>query len=286
MKAHTEEQFKIFMSQLKKTLVPLRLYSDFNKISANVEKISIKLNQLNYLIGKEDIQDAVKKLWDENPKVFSVLDILLAVRKEDDKYALNRNEEACLLTDFFETPEKVLEYLEDTGLEEIFRNKKITNLVDYVFGVETGLDSNARKNRFGKQMTERICNIFTENDIPFRMEVNSTEFDEMKCLGKDIKRFDYVIHSPQKTYLIEVNFYTTGGSKLNEVARSYSEIAPKINKFPDYEFIWITDGIGWESARNKLEEAYSIIPGIYNLTTIDDFISKIKIEFGLMIKIK
>lgn len=101
----------------------------------------------------------------------------------------------------------------------------------------------------------------------------------MKCLGKDIKRFDYVITLSQKTYLIEVNFYTTGGSKLNEVARSYSEIAPKINNFPNYEFIWITDGIGWESARNKLEEAYSIIPGIYNLTNIDDFISKIKKEF-------
>lgn len=281
MSIHTEEQFNTFMSQLRKTIVPLSSYSDFNKISANVDKISIKLNQLNYLIGKDNLHDAVNNLWDENPKVFNVLDILLAVRKEDKKYALDRNEEACLLTDFFKSPEKVIEYLEDTGLGEIFKNKNITNLVDYVFGVETGLDSNARKNRFGQQMAERIYNIFTENSIPFSMEVNSTEFDEMKCLGKDIKRFDYVIISPQKTYLIEVNFYTTGGSKLNEVARSYSEIAPKINNFPNYEFIWITDGIGWESARNKLEEAYSIIPGIYNLTNIDDFISKIKKEFGI-----
>lgn len=279
MNIHTEEQFNTFMSQLRKTIVPLSSYSDFNKISANVDKISIKLNQLNYLIGKDNLHDAVNNLWDENPKVFNVLDILLAVRKEDKKYALDRNEEACLLTDFFKSPEKVIEYLEDTGLGEIFKNKHITNLVDYVFGVETGLDSNARKNRFGQQMAKRIYNIFTENSIPFRMEVNSTEFDEMKCLGKDIKRFDYVITSSQKTYLIEVNFYTTGGSKLNEVARSYSEIAPKINNFPNYEFIWITDGIGWESARNKLEEAYSIIPGIYNLTNIDDFISKIKKEF-------
>lgn len=279
MSIHTEEQFNTFMSQLRKTIVPLSSYSDFNKISDNVDKISIKLNQLNYLIGKDNLHDAVNNLWDENPKVFNVLDILLAVRKEDKKYALDRNEEECLLTDFFKSPEKVIEYLEDTGLGEIFKNKHITNLVDYVFGVETGLDSNARKNRFGQQMAKRIYNIFTENSIPFRMEVNSTEFDEMKCLGKDIKRFDYVITLSQKTYLIEVNFYTTGGSKLNEVARSYSEIAPKINNFPNYEFIWITDGIGWESARNKLEEAYSIIPGIYNLTNIDDFISKIKKEF-------
>ena len=74
------------------------------------------------------------------------------------------------------------------------------------------------------------------------------------------------------TYLIEVNFYSGGGSKLNEVARSYSEIAPKINAVNGFEFVWITDGIGWRSAKNKLQEAYSIIPSIYNLTSIADFL--------------
>ena len=100
----------------------------------------------------------------------------------------------------------------------------------------------------------------------------------MKCLGEDLKRFDFVITTSVKTYLIEVNFYSGGGSKLNEVARSYSELAPKINQFPNYEFIWITDGVGWKSARNKLEEAYYAIPGIYNLTTITDFIDKVKAQ--------
>lgn len=79
-------------------------------------------------------------------------------------------------------------------------------------------------------------------------------------------------------YLMEVNFYSGGGSKLNEVARAYSELSPKINAVSGFEFVWITDGIGWKSARNKLQEAYSIIPNVYNLTDIKNFINRIKAE--------
>lgn len=95
-------------------------------------------------------------------------------------------------------------------------------------------------------------------------------------LGDDEKRFDFVIEKPSKTYLIEVNFYSGGGSKLNEVARSYSDISPKIDSVPGFEFVWITDGIGWLSAKNKLQEAYSIISSVYNLTSISNFISIVK----------
>lgn len=97
-----------------------------------------------------------------------------------------------------------------------------------------------------------------------------------QALGDDEKRFDFVIETPQKIYLIEVNFYSGGGSKLNEVARAYSDIAPKINAVKGFEFVWITDGIGWNSARNKLQEAFNIIPSIYNLTSTEEFIKKVK----------
>ena len=277
-KAHTEEQFKEFMSQLVETNATLGFFSDFNKIAANVDAISIKLHQLNYLIGQEDMAAAIKSLWEENPKVFSVLDILIAIRTSEKKKAIDKNGRICLIEDFFETPEGVIEYIEETGLKEVLQNKKISNLVDYVFGVETGLDTNARKNRSGHIMERRIADLFSAEGIKFRQEVYSTEFEEMKCLGEDLKRFDFVITTSVKTYLIEVNFYSGGGSKLNEVARSYSELAPKINQFPNYDFIWITDGVGWKSARNKLEEAYYAIPGIYNLTTITDFIGKVKVQ--------
>lgn len=274
-KAHTEEEFKAFMSQLIETNAPLSFFSDFEKITANVDAISIKLNQLNYLVGKDNMEEAVRRLWDENPKVFSVLDILIAVRASDKKKAIARNGQIQLIENFFKTPEGVIEYLEDTGLKQVLQDKHVTNLVDYVFGVETGLDTNARKNRSGDIMGNKVAEIFQEKGIEFRREVYSTEFEEMKCLGEDRKRFDFVIETETKTYLIEVNFYSGGGSKLNEVARAYSELAPKINQFDNYEFVWITDGIGWNSARSKLEEAFYAIPSVYNLTTINDFLSNI-----------
>ncbi|MEG2514795.1 MAG: type II restriction endonuclease [Bacteroidaceae bacterium] len=277
-KAHTKEQFNEFMSLLIETNATLDFFSNFEKIALNVEAISIKLNQLNYLIGKEDMDTAIQSLWSENPKVFSVLDILVAIRTSDKKRVLGKDGNIYLVENFFKTPKGVLEYIEGTGLKKVFQNKQITNLVDYVFGVETGLDTNARKNRSGHIMENRIANLLSTQKIPFRQEVYSTEFEEMKCLGEDLKRFDFAIETKSKTYLIEVNFYSGGGSKLNEVARSYSELAPKINMFPNYEFVWITDGFGWKSARNKLEEAFTFIPSIYNLTTINKFIEKIKTE--------
>lgn len=150
------------------------------------------------------------------------------------------------------------------------------NLVDYVFGIETGLDTNARKNRSGHVMENTVANIFNNAGISFKQEVSSKEWPAITdVLGDDEKRFDFVVETSSKVYLIEVNFYSSGGSKLNEVARSYSDIAPKINSVEGFEFVWITDGIGWNSAKNKLQEAYGIIPSVYNLTSVEEFIDKI-----------
>ncbi len=272
------EQFKTFLSQLSETNATLDYFTDFKKIKSNVNKISIKLNQLNYLIGKKNLKEAIRELYDENPTVFEVLDILIAIRKNKNAKTFNSKGEIVLLTTYFTTPESILEYIEETGLSEVFRNKDITNLVDYVFGVEVGLDTNARKNRGGDNMSKAVSLIFDKAGIVYKKEVNNTIFPEIISLGCDVKRFDFVIKTQKKTYLIETNFYNTGGSKLNEVARAYSDVAPKINQYPNYEFVWITDGQGWFSAKNKLEEAYNIIPSLYNLTTLEEFIKKIQEE--------
>jgi len=272
------EQFETFISQLSETNATLDYFTDFGKIKTNLSKISIKLNQLNYLIGKEDLKLAIEELFEENAKVFEVLDILIAVRKNKNAKTFNREGKIVQLDTYFETSDKIYEFIEDTGLGEIFRNKNITNLVDYVFGVEVGLDTNARKNRGGENMSKAVSLIFDKAKIFYKKEVNSTEFSEITSLGADLKRFDFVIKTKVKTYLIETNFYNGGGSKLNEVARAYSDVAPKINQYANFEFVWITDGQGWLSAKNKLEEAFSIIPSVYNLTILNSFIEKLKTE--------
>lgn len=271
------KDFQEFLDTLSETNASLNYFTDFSKVRKNTAKIEIKLNQLNYLIGKTDLPKAIEEVYNENPAAFEVLGILIAVR-DNNKKVLNDDGKIVFLKTYFTSLQNIIEYIEKTGLAYILKNKSITNLVDYVFGIEVGLDTNARKNRGGDNMANLVAQTFIKSGITFKREVNSSEFDDIKSLGQDLKRFDFAVSTKKKTYLIETNFYNVGGSKLNEVARSYSEIAPKINKYPNYEFVWITDGTGWLSAKNKLEEAYSIIPSIYNLANIKNFIQKLKSE--------
>jgi len=277
MAAHTKEQFDLFMSQLCETNATLDFYCDFPKIARNVADIEISLNTLNYLIGKENLREAVEALWVRDSRVFEVMDILIATRKKDDKKYIDNDGSMHSVHSLFGSVDGVMKFIEGTGLDKVFKNKEVKDLVDYVFGVETGLDTNARKNRSGEITETLVSRIFKNAGIVYREQVSSKEFPAISAvLGADQKVFDFVITAKDKTYLIEVNFYSGGGSKLNEVARSYTDVAPKVNGVPGFEFVWITDGIGWNSARNKLEEAFAAIPSVYNLTTIQNFINMLR----------
>ena len=276
---HTKEQFDIFMSQLLETNATLGFYCDFNKIKKNVSDIEISLNMLNYLLGQQDLNSAVKSLWERDKKIFEVLQILIAVRERDNKKVVTTEGNIIPIKNYLTTCEGVIEYLEKTGLSHIFREKSINNLVDYVFGVEAGLDTHARKNRSGDLMEELVEDIFGKNGIKYKKEVYSTDYPKVhEALDGDKKRFDFVVETNSCTYLIEVNFYSDGGSKPNEVARSYTELAPKVNAVDGFTFVWITDGVGWKKAKSMITAAYMTIPNVYNLTDIKEFIYKVKEE--------
>lgn len=268
------DNFDDFLRSLKTTNATLSYFADLEKCLVNVSAISVKLHALNYLLGKQDLKREIAFLYKENPKCFSALKLLIAVR--DNKVHFNEFGELVDINSYFKNPNDIFRFFENSGLLEIFSNKKITNLNDYVFGVEVGLDSNARKNRGGRNMEILIANIFKNNQIKFKEQLSIKALKSID-LGYDEKKFDFVIFSKEYTYLIECNFYSTGGSKLNETARSYIEVSNKINQFKNYRFIWITDGVGWLSAKNKLQEAYKTVE-IYNLTNLNRFIKKVKNE--------
>lgn len=266
------KDFDTFISQLKETNQTLDFFCDFDKISQNVDDIKLSLCMLNSLIGSTDLRKSVETIWNRDKNAFSVMDILIAVRTRDKKKILDSVGNCVPLESMFNSVDSIMTFLTETGLGAVLQNQQVKNLVDYVFGIETGLDTNARKNRSGHVMENAVANIFNKAGVSFRQEVYSREWPAItEVLGDDEKRFDFVVEASSKVYLIEVNFYSGGGSKLNEVARSYSDIAPKINSVEGFEFVWITDGIGWKSAKNKLQEAFGIIPSIYNLTSIDEF---------------
>lgn len=270
--------FDNFIETLSETNATLDYFVDFNKVINNVSKISINLNQLNYLIGKANLKEAVYELYDANPSCFSVLNILIAVRDKDKKKIVTPQNNFKELKAYSQSKEGIWKFFELTGLSMIFKNKNIKNLEDYVFGIEVGLDTNARKNRGGKNMENLVTSILKANSINFEAEVNSSNIPALLTLGVDKKRFDFLIKTKGKSYLVEVNYYNSGGSKLNEVARSYIEIANKVNDNDGLEFVWITDGQGWKSAKNKLNEAYNSIPRVYNLSTMPQFIDSVKTE--------
>jgi len=151
------------MSQLRETNQTLGFFCDFDKISNNVENIKLSLCMLNSLIGTNDLRRSVETIWERDKTAFNILDILIAVRSNGQKKVLNANGECVVLDSFFESVDSVVEYLEDTGLAHILKEGRIKNLVDYVFGIETGLDSNARKNRSGHVMENMISKIFDDN---------------------------------------------------------------------------------------------------------------------------
>lgn len=270
--------FDDFLNSMSETNATLDYFTDFDKVKKNVAQIEIKLNQLNYLLGKDDLKQAVYDLYAECPNAFSILEILIAVRKKEQKKSLDEKGQVVTLNSYFQSADKIIDFLNNTGLADVFRDKNIKNLVDYVFGIEVGLDTNARKNRGGDNMSKAVQLLFDNADIYYKKEVRNTIFTDIESLGADVKQFDFVIKTKRKTYVIETNYYNSGGSKLNEVARAYTDVAPKINQYPQYEFVWITDGQGWKTAKNKLQEAYTHIPSVYNLYTLQSFIEQVNSE--------
>lgn len=271
-----KEKFSVFFDNITEIKIGLDYYTDFKKVINNVNTISLRLTQLNYLVGQKDMRKAVEEVWEENPKAFSVMGILVAVRKKQNKKAWGRDGSERLVYNYFDSVDHIMEFIEDSGLLTVLQDKHIKNLVDYVFGVETGLDTHGRKNRIGEIMASKIAQQFDKANISYEREVQSKKFPAIKSvLGKDSKRFDFVISCPSKKYLVEVNYYGTQGSKVTEIPRSYMDVAKKINSVEGFEFVWITDGIGWKKAKEQLNEAYDEIPNVYNLNTLQDFINKI-----------
>lgn len=267
--------FEDFIKSLQETNIYLNYFVDFEKCSKNLKKVSIHLNTLNYLLGKRNLKDEIDFLYSQNKECFSVLNLLIAVRNKS-IFVTDENGDTFELKSHFTNPDKIYEFFCKTGLDDVFINSHIKNLNDYVFGVEVGLDTNARKNRSGKSFENSIAKRLSNGNISYEKEVENTAFIDLN-LGSDLKRFDFVIRGKDKIYLIETNFYNFGGSKLNEVARSYVDVNAKISLNSRYKFIWIIDGKGWISAKSKLEEAYKSVE-IYNLSNLKNFINKVKNE--------
>lgn len=273
MKRDFNEWLKTFCDNIS----DYKYYVDFNKVYSNVEKYKIELNILNSLLGSKNIKDDFAKIVMRYPEVLKCIPILLAVR---DKEISAMDENGSFKYNFNRANQNLEQYsyfMDKTGLFDMLANRGISNLIDYVTGVETGLDSNGRKNRGGHLMEDlvedyikksKVTEYYKEmylKDIEKRWNVDLSSISNN---GKAAKRFDFVIKTEKMIYLIETNFYSSQGSKLNETARSYKMITEETREIQSVKFIWFTDGKGWTSARRNLEETFDVLDYIYNINDL------------------
>lgn len=278
--------FNSWLGKFRESISDYGYYIDFEKVYRNVNNINVELNILNSLVGSKNIEDDFEKLLIKYPEIIRCIPLLLAVRANE---IIAMDEDGAFAYSFSNMNYSIEQYkvfMRKTGLFNLIENRIVSNLVDYITGVETGLDSNGRKNRGGHLMENLVESYIKKAGFKF----NDTYFKEMKISaiekqwlinlgsisnqGKTEKRFDFVIKTDHMIYAIETNFYTGGGSKLNETARSYKNLALEAKNIAGFSFVWITDGKGWNHAKNNLEEAFDVMEHLYNINDMENGVMK------------
>ncbi len=287
--------FNTWLVGFRDSIADYGYYIDFEKVHKNVDNIKVELNILNSLVGSKNIETDFENLMRKYPEVLKCIPLLLAVRGneircQDEKgsqifrfdYERNPIDLRKLPPNSYAYYRNYKYFMRKTGLFDLLENHIINNLVDYATGVETGLDSNGRKNRGGHLMENLVESFiqkarFVKDESYFKeMYIHqitdkwNIDLSAISNQGKAEKRFDFVVKTDSMIYGIETNFYSSGGSKLNETARSYKTLALETDTIDDFTFIWFTDGKGWISAKNNLEETFDIMQHIYNIKDLED----------------
>ena len=274
--------FNEWLSKFKTSISDYTYYVDFEKIYKNVDKVKVELNILNSLIGSKNIEEEFQDILIKYPETLECIPLLLAVRSREIFIKDEINEYLFKFDKMVYSMKDYIRFMKESGLFDLLQNHIINNLYDYVLGIEVGLDSNGRKNRGGHLMENLVesyiikagykkdVNYFKEMYLKDIENKWNLDLSEMSGNNTSTKRFDFVIKTDKQVYVIETNFYSSGGSKLNETARSYKMLAQESKKVDDVTFIWFTDGTGWNSARKNLEETFNELETMYNIDDLEN----------------
>lgn len=277
-----DELFPYLISTFKDTVKGWDYFVNWDKANANLRGIEVHLNTLNYLIGKDNIEAEARLLFQENPKLLKTVPILLASREKKTRILKEYQLGSFAYEDYnFSdkitfTAERAVEFLSKTGFFKQLQTKRIKSIVDYVFGVEVGLDSNGRKNRSGTSMetivefyVDKCCTLYGYTFMKqATAEKLQTSWGKTITVDKASRAIDFAIKTPKRLFLLEVNFYGGGGSKLKSTAGEYKS---DFRRWSDdgHQFIWITDGAGWRTSHKALRETFDVSDYILNLDMLE-----------------
>ena len=274
--------FNEWLSKFKTSISDYTYYVDFEKIYKNVDKVKVELNILNSLIGSKNIEEEFQNILIKYPETLECIPLLLAVRSREIFVKDEINEYLFKFDKMVYSINDYIKFMRESGLFDLLQNHIINNLYDYVLGIEVGLDSNGRKNRGGHLMENLVesyiikagykkdVNYFKEMYLKDIEKKWNLDLSAMSGNNVSTKRFDFVIKTDNQVYVMETNFYSSGGSKLYETARSYKMLAQESKKVDGVTFIWFTDGTGWNSAKKNLEETFNELETMYNIDDLEN----------------
>lgn len=275
-----KRNFNDWFANFTDSIATYEYYTDFNIVYKNIDKIRVELNIINSLIGSKNIEADFDNLFKKYPEIRKCLPLLIAVREKEIK-VIDDGEKLKYNFTNIDDIELLKRFMRKTGLFDLISNHLVNNLVDYATGVEVGLGSNGRKNRGGHLMEDVLQgfieqagfvknkNYFKEMYLKDIEEKWNIDLSSLSNLGKVAKRFDYVVKTNNCIYAFETNFYSSNGSKLNETARSYKMLAEESKNIKGFAFVWISDGLGWQGAKNNLEETFDVMENIYNIKELE-----------------
>ena len=277
-----EDRLKQFLNTLSVTNRTPEYYVNWEKVERETKRYELELHTLNYLIGKDNIYSEALHLFTKQPNLLKAIPSLIASRdKVLDILTIDENDNMSFDSLNFSKIDKnrikdYADFVKQSGLLDFLQKKANRSLVDYVYGVESGLDSNARKNRSGTTMEgileRHVAKISQEQKLEWKSQATA-QFIKDKWgikvpVDKSERRFDVAVYSREKhkVWLIETNYYGGGGSKLKAVAGEFTELSQFVITSDDnVEFVWVTDGQGWKTAHLPLAEAFSHITNVFNL---------------------
>ena len=234
-----KRDFIEWLSGFRPSIADYGFYINFDKVYRNVDDIKIELNILNSLIGSHNIEEEFRCILSRYPEVLQCIPILLAVRASEIYCQDDRG-----------------------GILFNFNHKK--------FSLSTEDDLDKYVYFIIKAGFIKGVNYFKEMYIHEITEKWGIDLFAISNQGTTEKRFDFVVKTDNMIYVIETNFYSGGGSKLNETARSYKTLALESNTIDEITFVWFTDGKGWNSAKNNLKETFDVMEHIYNIKDLEN----------------
>lgn len=264
-------------------------FVNWDKVLLNSETQRAKLELLQTIIGSADFLERLRELIRKRPEVIEVIPSLL-VRDGSNSTQFTmlresrKGKPATFSIDFErrgplseEDTQDVLDFVEKTGLANILGQGGVSNVSDYLVGVEAGVDSNGRKNRGGSAMeflVETHVKLLVEQNPGWKYLEQASDNSIREAFGDEFavsfpgRRFDFAIFTGKKVVLMEVNFYSAGGSKLKATAGEFVGLHEKVSR-SKAELVWITDGQGWRTAKAPLKSAFKDIDHVFNLNLLE-----------------